>query len=69
MTIQTYLERFELGAGFKLRRKMKRLSEQQLKDIERGFQRHITACQKLSIEPDPEWLISEIEDTANGRYR
>lgn len=39
-----------------------RLSDEQRRDLERDFQRHLEACRKCEIDPDPLWLSDALED-------
>lgn len=37
------------------------------RELERNFQRHLDACRKCEIDPDPLWLSDAIEDMRSVR--
>lgn len=39
-----------------------RLSDDQRRRLERDFKRHLDACRKCEIDPDPLWLSDALEN-------
>jgi hypothetical protein len=48
------------------RRAYERLSDAQRGRIDRGFARHVRACEDLGIAPDPQWICEAVQDMTNG---
>jgi len=48
--------------GYRALKRWQRLDDRERHDIERRFKRHVTACEKLEIDPDPNWLIEAVLD-------
>mgnify|MGYP000859488044 CR=1 FL=1 len=44
-----------------------KLPDEQREKIDKGYQRHVTACQKLGIKPDPTWLPECIGIITGGK--
>ena len=44
------------------RRRYARLSDDQRAEIDAGFVRHLRACKKHEIDPDPAWIAEAVED-------
>jgi hypothetical protein len=53
--------------AFLLRRKLGRLSPEQRRELNAMHQRHLRACERAGIAPDPLWLPEAIEDLSKGR--
>lgn len=48
--------------AFRALRRWQRMDDRERAEIERRFRRHVSACQKLEIDPDPNWLIEAVLD-------
>lgn len=48
------------------RRAYQRLSDEQRQVIDRGFRRHMRACENLGVDPDPQWVCEAVCDLVNG---
>jgi hypothetical protein len=44
------------------RRAYQRLSVEQRQVIDRGFARHLRACENLGVTPDPQWVCEAVLD-------
>lgn len=44
------------------RRAYQRLSDEQRPVIDRGFARHMRACEHLGVDPDPQWVCEAVLD-------
>lgn len=44
------------------RHRYARLSDEQRAEIDAGFVRHLKACRKIEVEPDPSWIAEAVED-------
>jgi hypothetical protein len=49
------------------RRAYQKLSDDQRASIDRGFSRHLRACNSLGIDPDPQWVCEAVLDMRGER--
>ena len=49
------------------KRRYIKLPDDQRKEVEAGYARHVTACEKIGIAPDPTWLPEYLGDLVGGK--
>ena len=49
------------------RHRWSRLSDAQRAEVERKFVRHLKACKKSEIDPDPSWIAEAVDDAFSDR--
>lgn len=51
----------------RIRRRFESLTIEQRREIADGYHRHLRACEKARIAPDPMWLVEAVEEAAGRR--
>ncbi len=67
MTIIEVLNAYTTPYFSRARHRWNRLSDAQRADIEKNFVRHIKACKKSEIDPDPAWIAEAVDDAVFDR--
>ena len=49
------------------RRRYLKMSDEQRQAVDRGFERHRRACERVGCDPDPAWICEAVDDLVNER--
>ena len=49
------------------RHRLRAMDDDQRAEVEAAYIRHLRACKKIDIDPDPSFVVEAIEDVYKGR--